>query len=41
VIDFAAITNPDAAGLDPADLVDLSIMQELQASGFIAEVQKK
>lgn len=41
VIDFAAITNPDAAGLDPGALVDLSIVQELEASGFIAEIQQK
>jgi NitT/TauT family transport system substrate-binding protein len=41
LITFTAVTNPDAADLDPAALADLSIVREIEASGFIAEVQGK
>lgn len=34
-------TNPAAAGLRPEDLIDLSLLQELEAAGFIDEMRSR
>jgi NitT/TauT family transport system substrate-binding protein len=39
VLDEAAIENPNAVNVHPADLVDLSILDELKNSGFLQTIQ--
>lgn len=41
VIDFTSAQNPAAATLQPSDLVDMSIVQQLEDSGFIAGLQSR
>ncbi|MBI5352257.1 MAG: ABC transporter substrate-binding protein [Chloroflexi bacterium] len=41
LITFTVESNPDAAKITPDQLVDLSILKELEDSGFIAEILKK
>ncbi len=41
VIDLSAPSNPAAGKLTPSQLVDTSILQELEDSGFIAGILKK
>jgi NitT/TauT family transport system substrate-binding protein len=40
VIDSLVPSNPDVAKVDPASLVDSSLLQEIEASGFIAGLYK-
>ena len=39
VLDEAALENPDAANYKPEDMIDLSILDELQKSGFLESIQ--
>jgi NitT/TauT family transport system substrate-binding protein len=39
VLDEAAVDNPNAVNVHPADLVDLSILDELKNSGFLQTIQ--
>jgi len=41
LITFTVESNPDAARITPDQLVELSILKELEDSGFIAEILKK
>ena len=41
LITFTIESNPDAAGITPEQLVDLSILKELEDSGFISGILKK
>jgi NitT/TauT family transport system substrate-binding protein len=39
-IDEAAIKNPDAAKVKPEDMIDLTILQELEAGGFFKGIEQ-
>ena len=39
VIDIAAPGNPDVAAINPADVVDVSILDDLKTSGFISSLK--
>ena len=41
IIDASIETNPDVANITPEDTVDLSIVAELEESGFISDIQTK
>jgi hypothetical protein len=41
MLDDLAPRNPKAAAADPKSFVDLSFVQELEASGFIKQLYKK
>ena len=41
MLDDLAHTNPKAATADPKAFVDLSLIRELDASGFIKQLYKK
>ena len=40
VLDTTAVTAPDVANLKPQDLVDLSLIDEIKASGFVQNLYK-
>jgi hypothetical protein len=41
MLDYLAVNNPKAATADPKTFVDTSLVQELEASGFIKQVYGK
>jgi hypothetical protein len=41
MLDDMAPRNPKAAAVDPKSFVDMSLVQELEASGFIKQLYKK
>jgi ABC-type nitrate/sulfonate/bicarbonate transport system substrate-binding protein len=41
MLDYMAVTNPKAAAADPQAFVDMSLVKELEASGFIKQLYKK
>jgi hypothetical protein len=41
MLDDMTPRNPKAAAADPKSFVDMSLVQELEASGFIKQLYKK
>jgi hypothetical protein len=41
MLDYLAKTNPKAGAADPNAFVDLSLVAELEKSGFIKQLYKK
>ncbi len=41
MLDYLAVNNPKAAAADPKTFVDMSLVQELESSGFIKQVYGK
>jgi hypothetical protein len=39
VIDLAAVDNPDIASLTPEEVVNITILQELEETGFISSLK--